>query len=179
MKFLLLPIFCLFAFNVWAEEGNSQDDRIMIIRPAEDSSDIPSNENMPACNNEQMIGLVREAVGGYLHTHSDGSIISQRKRNLIMKYIDKYTEIPVADFDNSSNYLVANELILTKINKRIDERNLRLCVSEGKNPLYLLIYPEDFGYRVQIIDFIAPGSDGNRFSVFYVPEVKQYEQFGM
>lgn len=179
MKFSLLLILCLFSFNVGAEEVVSQDDRIMIIRPVEDDSGIQSNENMPSCDNAQMIEQVREAVGAYLNLHNDGSIISRRKRNLIMKFIDKYTEIPVAEFDNSSNYLVANELILTKINKRVNEKNIRLCVSSGKNPLYLVIYPEDFGYRVQIVDFIPSDSTGNKFSVFYVPEVKQYEQFDM
>ena len=179
MKYLLLLLLSVFSFDVHAEEASSEDGRIMIIRPSEDDDGLVNDEDMPSCNNEQMIKQVHAAVDAYLREHGDGSIISRRKRNLILKYLDKYTEIPVADFDSKTNYLVANELVLTKINRRIKEKYLRLCVSDGKNPLYLLIYPEDFGYRVQIIDFVSPDPDGNKFSVFYVPEVKHYEPFEM
>jgi len=179
MKILLLLMLSVLSFGAHAEESFSEDGRIMIIRPSEDDDGIDNDENMPSCDNEQVVKQVYAAVEGYLREHDDGSVISRRKRNLILKYLDKYTEIPVSGFDNASNYLVANELVLTKINRRVKEKNLRLCVSDGKNPLYLLIYPENFGYRVQIIDFVPPGPDGNTFSVFYSPEVKRYEPFEM
>lgn len=175
MKYLLLFL-TFFAFNALAEEENTTDSRIMIIRPVE-NNDILDTSDMPTCDNAKMIKMVRDAVGGYLDNHQTGSIIEQRQRRLVLKVIDNYTELSIPDFESSTNYLVANELIMTKINRHIDERNMRLCVSDGSQPIYLFVYPDDFGYRVQVVDFIPPTNEGNAFSVFYVPEVKQYEAF--
>ena len=71
--------------------------------------------------------------------------------------------------------MVANEIVMNKINRDIKESDMRLCVGEGKKPIYLLIYPEDFRYVVQVINFISPVDGKNDFSVWYVPEVKQYD----
>ena len=177
MKYLLLLL--MFFCSVSAAFAQTQavaDERIMVIVPPEEEN-VESNANMPTCDNQRVIADVKEAITAYLQQHNSGSIIEKRKRNLVVKNIDKYTEIPVAEFDNSQNYLVANELVMTKINRKVKEQNLRLCVGEGKIPVYLLIYPEDFGYRVQIINFISPGKNGNEFSVFYAPEVRQYDNF--
>ncbi len=50
---------------------------------------------------------------------------------------------------------------------------MRLC--RGNSDIYLLIYPEGHGFRVQILNFIPAAANGNEFSIFYAdeqPEIK-------
>ena len=49
---------------------------------------------------------------------------------------------------------------------------MRLCVSGGKKPVYILVYPEDFRYNVEVIN-LDP-KRGN-LAFFYTPPLKQYD----
>jgi len=174
MRYLLSVILMLWATSVFAEEET--EENIRIIHQEEDY-DIDPDVELPDCNNPKLVEEVRSAISEHLAEHNSGSIVEQRKRKLILKSIDQYSEVEIAKFDNKQNYDVADELIMTKINRRIKEKNMRLCVSEGKKKLYLLIYPEDFRYQVQVIGFIPRQKEGNAFSIFYTPEVAKYEEF--
>ena len=177
MKYFLLAVLIFVSVAAQAEEVLPEEN-IMIIKPTAEYK-VVKDENLPHCDNEQIINGVKAAINEYLNVQKSGSIIENRAHRLILKHIEKYTEIPLEQFDYKSSYPVANEMIMAKINLEISEENMRLCVSEGKKPIYLLIYPEDFRYRVQIIGFIPPTKDGNEFSIFYVPEVKKYDEFKM
>ena len=74
-----------------------------------------------------------------------------------------------AEFDNASNYEVARELVMTKINYRIAEDNLRLCRGGAVSGIYLLMYPEGSGTRVQILNFVPAPDSGNEFSIYFEP----------
>ncbi|MBR1648948.1 MAG: hypothetical protein IJ689_05050 [Alphaproteobacteria bacterium] len=168
MRYFMLLALLLFSSTVKAD-----DENIMIIIPQE-SDEVFNVEDMPDCNNTKLHQTVRSAIKEYLQNNLQGSITSLRQRRLILKNIDKYEEINIAEFDNAENYFVANELAMYKINRHLKEREMRLCRSWGQMPIYLLITPEDFRYKVDIINFIAPTEEGNNFSVLYTPEVKQY-----
>ena len=174
MKYLLLAVMSLLSFNVFASETVEQEETIMIIE-APQTADEQKSEDFPTCDNEKLIDIVREHVKSHLDKETSGSIMDIRKRRLVLKNINSYTEVPVATFDSKENFLVANEIVMSKINRNIRESDMRLCVGEGKKPVYLLIYPEDFRYIVQIINFVPPVDGKNNFSVWYVPDVKQYE----
>ncbi len=176
MKYILLVVLSLWIHPALAE-AEIPEENIMIITSPENYN-VSQNENLPKCDNQVLINDVKEAIRQYLLQRVSGaSIIEQRAHRLILNNIDEYREIPLNQFDIRENYFVANEIVMTKINRNIPQSDMRLCVSNGKKPLYLLIYPEDFRYRVQIINFIPPNSEGNNFSIFYTPEVKQYEKF--
>ncbi|MBQ8785019.1 MAG: hypothetical protein IJZ59_03130 [Alphaproteobacteria bacterium] len=174
MKYLLLAVMSLLSFNVFASETVEQEETIMIIE-APQTADEQKSEDFPTCDNEKLIDIVREHVKSHLDKETSGSIMDIRKRRLVLKNINSYTEVPVSTFDSKENFLVANEIVMNKINRDIKESDMRLCVGEGKKPIYLLIYPEDFRYVVQIINFVPPVDGKNNFSVWYVPDVKQYE----
>ena len=175
MRYLLAAIMIFASFAVRADD-KLPESHIMVIR-ANEVYESAQNENLPTCDDEKLVAEVKAAVKGYLDEQKYGSIVEKRGRRLILKNIDKYTEIPMKTFDNKSNYAVANEIIMAKINRKVRESDMRICVGEGKKPIYLLIYPEDFRYLVQIINFIPPQKNGNAFSIFYVPEVKEYKEF--
>ena len=174
MKYLLLAVMSLLSFNVFASETVEQEETIMIIE-APQTADEQKSEDFPTCDNEKLIDIVREHVKSHLDKETSGSIMDIRKRRLVLKNINSYTEVPVSTFDSKENFLVANEIVMNKINRDIKESDMRLCVGEGKKPIYLLIYPEDFRYVVQIINFVPPVDGKNDFSVWYVPDVKQYD----
>ena len=130
---------------------------------------------MPDCNDAKLVSEVKTAVSQYLSKAPEVSILENRKLNLVIKNINTYKEIPVNEFNKSDNYQVADTLIMTKINQNMNDNNFRICVGTGKSPVYLLIYPEDFSYRVKVINFIPYTQNGNDFSILYTPDVKHYE----
>lgn len=177
MKYCLFLVLFLFSFNVLAEDISEDVDNntpIMIIYP-NDNENYLNTDNIPDCNDPKLISEVKSAIENHVLNAPETSIVENRKRKLVLKNIDAYKEIPLSEFKSSDNYLVANELIMTKINKNMTDHDLRLCAGNGSKPIYLLIYPEDFRYRVQIINFIPPTHSGNNFSILYTPPLKQYD----
>lgn len=116
-----------------------------------------------------MLKAVAEKVKEYQDENPASSVISRRKQALIVKNLKEFEEIPAAEFDNASNYEVARELVMTKINYRIAEDNLRLCRGGAVSGIYLLMYPEGSGTRVQILNFVPAPDSGNEFSIYFEP----------
>ncbi len=167
--FLILAAMCL-PFSLQAQTEAS-DINVVIFAPK--AEDKPAAAGLPSCNQASMLAAVAAEIGEYQQAHPANSIVSRRKQALMIKNLKDFEEIPVANFDNSANYEVARELVMTKVNYRISEENMRLC--RGNSDIYLLIYPEGHGFRVQILNFIPAAANGNEFSIFYAdeqPEIK-------
>lgn len=167
--FLILAAVCL-PFSLQAQTEAS-DINVVIFAPK--AEDKPAAAGLPSCNQASMLAAVAAEIGEYQQAHPANSIVSRRKQALMIKNLKDFEEIPVANFDNSANYEVARELVMTKVNYRISEENMRLC--RGNSDIYLLIYPEGHGFRVQILNFIPAAATGNEFSIFYAdeqPEIK-------
>ncbi len=167
--FLILAAMCL-PFSLQAQTEAS-DINVVILAPK--AEDKPAAAGLPSCNQASMLAAVAAEIGEYQQAHPANSIVSRRKQALMIKNLKDFEEIPVANFDNSANYEVARELVMTKVNYRISEENMRLC--RGNSDIYLLIYPEGHGFRVQILNFIPAAANGNEFSIFYAdeqPEIK-------
>ncbi len=152
-------------------QTEASDINVVIFAPK--AEDKPAAAGLPSCNQASMLAAVAAEIGEYQQAHPANSIVSRRKQALMIKNLKDFEEIPVANFDNSANYEVARELVMTKVNYRISEENMRLC--RGNSDIYLLIYPEGHGFRVQILNFIPAAANGNEFSIFYAdeqPEIK-------
>ena len=152
-------------------QTEASDINVVIFAPK--AEDKPAAAGLPSCNQASMLAAVVAEIGEYQQAHPANSIVSRRKQALMIKNLKDFEEIPVANFDNSANYEVARELVMTKVNYRISEENMRLC--RGNSDIYLLIYPEGHGFRVQILNFIPAAANGNEFSIFYAdeqPEIK-------
>lgn len=177
MKYILVFMLALLPFHVFAEEAETSENVNIIHTPEYIPQEEIVDPNIPACNDEKLIEAIKKEVSQYLAKQSSGSIIAKRNRNLVMKYLDTFNEKDVENFDNQENYLVADTLIMLKLNKRISSKNIRLCVTEGKKTLYILIYPEDFRYNVEIINLNPSNSSKGNFSFLYTPKLKQYQNF--
>lgn len=137
-----------------------------LIKPSEDT-------NLPNCNDQRIYNQVLEKIKDYLAQNPVNDIINNRKRILMLKNLKSFSEILIKEFDNATNHYVASEMVMTKINHNMSDKDMRLCIDNNKF-IYLLIYPEgEQRFRVQIINFIAPGPKGNRFSFLYVPQELQ------
>lgn len=119
---------------------------------------------LPLCDDEEMIAAVVAKIKAHQELQPAKSIIENRSRALIIKNLQEFNELSVENFNNASNYNVADAIIMTKINFGIKENQMRLCQSNAKSNIYLLIYPENNVYHVNIINFVA-ASRNNNFSI--------------
>lgn len=145
------------------------EDEIGVVIFAPRPEEKAVGAELPSCNDGRMLNEVAALIGEYQQAHPAASIVSRRKQALLLKNLQWFEEIPVADFDNASNYEVARELVMTKINYKIDESEMRLCRGNRGGDIYLLMYPEGMGTRVQILNFVPAPESGNEFSIYYEP----------
>ncbi len=151
-------------FSAGAKDADNQIN-VVIFAPKEKAE--KTAERLPECNDPSMLKAVTEKVKEYQLDSPVYGIISRRKRALIVKNLKNFKDVSLASFDKSSNYEVARELVMTKINYHLSEQEMRLCKSHTGNGIYLLMYPEGGGTRVQILN-LAPSSDGgNELSIYY------------
>jgi len=163
IKYFILAI--LLAFPASARELHDYTIHVELPTPA---TITPQRAFLPDCNEPQMLEMVTDKIKEHQSSRATGSIIERRAQALMVKNLNNFTELSVEDFDNASNYTVANELVMTKINLRIRAEHMRLCKGSGRSNIYLLIYPEGEGFRVQILNFVPPTEKGNNFSILYI-----------
>ena len=72
------------------------------------------------------------------------SIYEKRQRALQKKFTQSYEEEKVAGFTSAKNRIVADKLLMTKINQHLNDDEIRLCKSKAEDkrfkPIYLMIY---------------------------------------
>lgn len=132
--------------------------------------DKPKAIVLPGCDNEQMIEKVIAKVDAYNQEHPASSIMNKRNQALMLKNLRHFAEVDVADFTSKQNYNVANQILMTKINRRLDDKDLRLCKNTGKgkaSEIYLLIYPWWDNVYVSIINFIPPTGENSDFFIVF------------
>lgn len=177
MKYILLFMLCFFPFQLFAEETPIEENEKIIHVPEYIEQEDIIDPNVPSCDDADLLEAVRREISQYVEKQTQGSIVEKRNRNLILKYLDTFTEKDVENFENKENYLVADRMIMLKLNQHVISENMRLCISGGKKPVYLLIYPEDFRYNVEIINLARSGNEQDQLTFLYTPKVKQYENF--
>lgn len=126
--------------------------------------------SLPECSDSKLQNTIIDKISSYYRNNKLESIIDKRRQKLILKNLHDFTEIPVRDFSRKDNYPVAEKILMAKINNGLQDEEIRLCRSrgEGRVPvLYFLIYPENYYYMVDIINFRASGSSGKDFFVIY------------
>lgn len=157
--------------DVPAEDG---DAAVTLELPSEAAEefviDKPKAIILPGCDNEQMIEKVIAKVDAYNQEHPATSIMKKRNQALMLKNLRHFAEIDAADFTSKQNYNVANQILMTKINRRLDDKDLRLCKNTGKgkaSEIYLLIYPWWDNVYVSIINFIPPSGENSDFFIVF------------
>lgn len=120
----------------------------------------------PECSNVRLLEKVLEKIADYYKGNPVNSAIEKRKQILMLKNLKDFKELNITTFPKKENYTVSDKLIAYKINKGLENDDMRLCRSEADLPIYLLIYPQNNAYTVEIINF--PGQPiSERFTVVY------------
>lgn len=149
-----------------ADVANTQDVNVTII--AEPAEEKGADTLLPRCDNPEMIGIVLEKIVQYQQEHRPNTIVAIRKQALIAKTLNEFKEVPVAQFDNAQNYRVADALIMAKINRGLNDDEIRLCSGSYDGNVYLVIFRDGDAYRVEIINFVSAGEEKD-FAVYYYP----------
>ena len=160
-----IPIWAALLMSFSAQAQVSDEEiNVVIFAPKAEQGGV--DERLPACNDKEMINAVTAHIQEYQEGNPSNSIVGRRKQKLIVKNLRDFEDVSIADFDRKSNYSVAKELVMAKVNYHLEEKDMRLCSNTGSD-IYLLMYPEGSGARVQIINFVPVTGDSNDFSVYF------------
>lgn len=113
-------------------------------------------KTLPVCNDEKLLTKVREFIADYYEKTPAENVKSRRRRYFVQHNIDKFAEENIANYKTEAARPVSDVIADLKMNKNILEENMLLCKNQSKykdpGNLYLLVYPENNGYRVYIIN---------------------------
>ena len=154
-----------------AYADSDEDVNIFIETPELSQTRDPTlvsdvNIEMPACDNLQLHQLVRDKVADSFDDTQAKSLVEKRRQILMLRHLNKFTEIRLSEITPSSNSMLADKIITYKINKGLKEENMRICRNFSYRPIYLYIYPDQEGFKVEILNFPGQANSEN-FSVLY------------
>lgn len=136
------------------------------ITDSDDFISDSANIDMPNCDNLQLHQLVQDKIANYFKKEHATSIVEKRRQILLLRHLNKFESIDPAEITPQDNRLLADKIITYKINKGLEEENMRICRSLAYHPIYLFMYPEQDAFRVEIVNF--PGqADSEKFSIVY------------
>ena len=125
---------------------------------------------LPLCSDEKLKEQVEAKITSYFENTPRLSLIERRHRQLLLRNLRSFSEIPPAEFDKKENFAVTDKMLMAKINDGLNDEDLRLCRSTSGGrvpPVYLLIRPENYQVIVDILNFL-PGSPANSdFFIIY------------
>lgn len=162
---------------VIAEEGNSvtelpaSEELDINIVPEEDIYIEPESKLiLPQCDDKHLLSLVLAKISEYHQQHQASNLLEKRRQALLLKNLQKFSELSAEGFTSKENFNVANSLLMTKINNGLDDSQIRLCRNEGGGKaaeIYLLVYPYYGQIRVNILNYLANQTSEDEFFVSY------------
>ena len=134
------------------------------------STALAANE-FPSCQDKKLVYIVNENIANYLQQNPNKSVRETRRRSLLLKNLNTFTEINPTEINHQSDFLLASRLVTLKINKSLLDNDIRICQSSGageKYKIFLIIYPSSQQeYNVEIINFLPPEKSGEVFDFVY------------
>lgn len=108
---------------------------------------------LPDCGDSRLTNNVLQRIAQYYASHPNNTIIEKRRQILLQKNLRNFKDIDIDTFSAKENIKIADKLISYKINKGLNSSDIRLCKSTSSQPLYLIIYPQNNIYTVEIVNF--------------------------
>lgn len=161
-----IPVWVAAALMSFSASAQEIDEEINVVIFAPKGESPVLSDKLPQCGNVEMLEQVSAQIREYQAGNPAHSITGRREQALIVKNLKNFEEVSIPDFDHEANYNVGKELVMTKVNYHLEDEDMRLCKNTGSD-IYLLMYPEGNGARVQIINFAPSASSGNEFSIYY------------
>ena len=122
---------------------------------------------LPDCKDAVLLGAVKDFVAGFYAGNADKNAAFRRRRHFITHNLAEFSRENIANYKTEAARPVSDIIIDLKVNKNILEENMLLCKNQSpyKNPgnVYILVYPEDDGYKVHLINLDAKGEDVSFF----------------
>lgn len=139
---------------------------------AEETPYVAKNMGLeiPKCDNPEMLKNVSNRIQQFYDENVSNKIRDKRNQKLLLKYLNSFEEVDVETFKPETNYLVADRILMNKINANLEAKDMKLCRSNkgaDKYGVYLYIYPKENYYIVEIINFIIGQSQEDYFYTIY------------
>ncbi len=101
--------------------------------------------HMPACSDVSLISNIKENITKYYSENPTNKPYLLRKRKLVLNSLNGFYEVGLKSVNTEKNPNLARAVIMTKINSRLDDSQMKLCKAiNGKTNLYALINPKTF-----------------------------------
>ena len=173
----LLSLCLLLAKPAWADDANRPEaaasDKVSQIAATEEQPVVISAPELndepklkvattprPECSDPRLAQKIIEKIAAYQAEHPAVMLIDRRQDILLRRNLSRFGEVEVAGFTAKQDFNVANAIIMTKINRGLEDADLRLCRSLGHGKaanIYILIYPVGEGNVADIINFLPAG----------------------
>lgn len=124
----------------------------------------------PECSDPRLIRKIVEKIEAYQSEHPAAMLIDRRRDILLRRNLSRFGEVKVEGFTAKQDFNVANAIIMTKINRGLNDADLRLCrgLGQGKaSDIYVLVYPVGEGNVADIINFLPEGTGDGILSFIY------------
>lgn len=176
--FLSLSLVLALSTNVKANEQEPQTQEETSVAVVEEilpeqnkpaSLDIKASPR-PECSDKRLSEKVIEALVAYQKEHPSTMQIDRRRDILLRRNLTNFEEVAVEGFTSKQDFNVANAIIMTKINKGLEDKDLRLCKGKGlagAARVYVLLYPVGEGNVGEIINLKSAGEDIQNLSFIF------------
>ena len=175
--FLSLSLVLALAGNVRANEREPQtqeETSVAVVEelaaPIEAESIRVKTAPRPECSDEKLAKKVVETLVSYQKEHPSTTQIDRRRDILLRRNLASFEEVAVEGFTSKQDFNVANAIIMNKINKGLEDKDLRLCKGKGiagASNVYILLYPVGEGNVGEIINLKSAGEDIQNLSFIF------------
>lgn len=175
--FLSLSLVLALTTNVKANEQEPQtqeETSVAVVEevaaPIEAESIRVKTAPRPECSDEKLAKKVVETLVSYQKEHPSTTQIDRRRDILLRRNLTSFEEVAVEGFTSKQDFNVANAIIMNKINKGLEDSDLRLCKGKGiagASNVYILLYPVGEGNVGEIINLKSAGEDIQNLSFIF------------
>lgn len=128
--------------------------------------------SLPACDDKKLYEETKKFIDSYFTNLASKGTLFRRRHYFVIKSLESFSMEDVAAYKTTAKPTVANAIANIEVNLGLNDDNLRLCKSTSQNKytknIYLLIYPKDDGYVVQVLNLLdRHQEDYNDISFFY------------
>lgn len=188
-KFLILAICILLSVPSFAEEADIEISEELIkqidegnVTDAEKEPEIEIIHQvehkiipMPECDNPVLYEQTKEFLNTYFGKLDNLGTLYRRRQYFVVHNLDKFIKEDIAAYKTTKTPVIANAIASAEVNFSLSDDNLRLCKNTSKNEyaknIYLLIFPKDDGYVVQILNLLErQAKEDLDISFFYQDE---------
>lgn len=130
---------------------------------------------LPECDNPLLSEKTKEFLNTYFEKLSSLGTLYRRQQYFVLHSLDKFEKEDISAYKTAEKQVIANAIANAEVNFSLTDDNLRLCKNTSQNKYakdtYLLIFPKDNGYIVQILNLMdRQEKDDLDISFFYEDE---------